>query len=188
MKKAIIVYCSKRGSTRQYAEWLAEDLSEFCECELVPAEESKKINLYMYDLVIYGGWIRGSGIVEFDNFGKNLDDELLKKCMVFGVGIANPTPENYMQVWSLNLGKLDPKNENKATLYIFDGAYDPAKVTGFDKMLMGVCKKVLMAGSKNLASDDAQMMKDRIENGVDLVKRENLKAIVKESKKRLGLA
>ena len=40
MSKAIVIYTSKRGSTKQYAEWIAEDLG----CEAVPFEV-----LYMAD-------------------------------------------------------------------------------------------------------------------------------------------
>lgn len=185
--KTIVVYNSKRGSTKQYAEWIAEDIREFSECDLISLADANGCNFYDYDLVIYGGWIRGSGIVDFDKFSKMWEEDLLDRMMVFGVGVALPTPENYMQVWSLNLGKLDPKNEHKATLYILDGKYDPATVTGFDKMLMGIAKKVMLSGATRDAKDAAGEMRRRIEDGVDLVKRENISALVKEAAKRLGV-
>ena len=186
-KKAVVIYTSKRGSTKQYAEWIHEELSKICECDLFAFEESKKINLYEYDLIIYGGWIRGSGIVNFDVLRSRLDGELLDKMIVFGAGVANETPENYMQVWSLNIGKIDPKNKHKAILYILGGRYDPAKVTGFDGMLMKISKKVMLSGATASASEAAMLMKDRIENGCDLVKRENIDALIKDAKKKLNL-
>ena len=180
MKKAIVIYSSKRGSTQQYAEWIAEDLKNTCECDLVAFKDIKPYNLYEYDLIVYGGWIRGSGIVDFDNLSKQIDEELLSKMIVFGCGIANETPENYMQVWSLNVGKIDPRNDCKSVLYILGGRYDPAKVTGFDGMLMKVCKKVLTSGKVDGAKDEANQMLDRIENGCDLVNRNNIKSLVKD--------
>lgn len=183
--KAILIYTSKRGSTKQYAEWIAEDIRTFADCDLVEFSDSKNFDLYEYDLIIYGGWIRGSGIVNFDVFRKRIAAELLEKMIVFGVGVANPTPENYMQVWSLNIGKKDPKNIHKAILYILDGRYDPEQVTGFDGFLMKICKKVLSSGSIKDAEDDAAMMKDRLENGCDLVKRENINSLIKDCKKKL---
>lgn len=185
MKKAIVIYSSKRGSTRQYAEWIAEDLSKQCECKLVPFTESRNINLYEYDLIVYGGWIRGSGIVDFDNFRKQLDGELLEKLILFGVGIADETPENYMQVWSLNLGKIDPRNEHKAVLYILGGKYNPELVSGFDGMLMKVCKKVLTSGKTKDGEAQADMMLDRINNGCNLMKRNNINSLIKDCIKRL---
>ena len=72
MAKSIVIYTSKRGSTRQYAEWIAEDLG----CEALPLSDAKGMDLHEYDCVIYGGWIRGSGIVDFDKFARMLDDEI----------------------------------------------------------------------------------------------------------------
>ena len=77
MGKAIVIYTSKRGSTKQYAEWIAEDLG--CPALTLDEAKSQDINLYEYDCIIYGGWIRGSGIVDFDKFAKWLDDELMIK-------------------------------------------------------------------------------------------------------------
>ena len=186
MKKAIVIYSSKRGSTKQYAEWIAEDLNKNCECDLVAFKDSKACNLYEYDLIVYGGWIRGSGIVDFDVFSKQLDAELLSRMIVFGCGVADETPDNYMQVWSLNIGKIDPHNDCKSVMYILGGRYDPAAITGLDKMLMAVAKKVMLSGATPEAEGAAAMMKDRLENGCDLVKRENIDALIKDCNKVLS--
>lgn len=185
MKKAIVIYSSKRGSTQQYAEWIAEDLAKDCECTLTTYKDIKAHNLYEYDLIVYGGWIRGSGIVDFDNLSKTLEPELLSKMIIFGCGVANETPDNYMQVWSLNVGKIDPHNECKSVLYILGGRYDPEKVTGFDKALMKVCKKVLTSGKVESAAEETNQMLDRIENGCDLVNCDNLKSLLKDCRKVL---
>ena len=182
MSKAIVIYTSKRGSTRQYAEWIAEDLG----CDAVALADAKGVNLYEYDCIIYGGWIRGSGIVDFDKFGRMLDDELMKRLIVFGVGFADETPENYMQVWTFSLGRLDPHNENKAILYILGGRYDPAAVTGGDKLMMKIMRSVLLSGSTPDAKMPANKIKDRIDNGVDMVRRENIDSLVKDARKKLN--
>lgn len=181
MGKAIVIYTSKRGSTAQYAEWIAEDLG----CSAVPLSDAKSINLYEYDCIIYGGWIRGSGIVDFDRFARMLDDELLSRLIVFGVGFADETAENYAQVWGYSIGKIDPKNEKKAILYILGGRYDPAAVRGADKFMMKIMRTVLVSGSTNDAKREANKIKDRIDKGVDLVKRENIDSLVRDAKKKL---
>ena len=172
MAKSIVIYTSKRGSTRQYAEWIAEDLG----CEALPLSDTKGIDLHEYDCIIYGGWIRGSGIVDFDKFAKMLDDEIMEKLIVFGVGFADETAENY--------GKIDPKNEHRVLMYILGGRYDPASVTGLDKFLMKTMRAVLLSGSTTDAKSQANMMKDRIDNGCDLVKRENIASLVRDAKKK----
>lgn len=182
MNKSIVIYTSKRGSTKQYAEWIAEDLG----CGAVPLSDVLKsdIDLYDYSCIIYGGWIRGSGIVDFDRFAKILDDSLLDRLIVFGVGFADETADNYAQVWGYSIGKIDPKNEHRVLMYILGGRYDPAAVTGFDKFLMKTMRTVLLSGSTADAKSQAAMMKDRIDNGCDMVRRENIASLVKDARKK----
>lgn len=185
--KAIVVYSSKRGSTQQYAKWIAEQLS----CDIVDFSNStgkinlQKIDFDRYDCVIYGGWIRGSGIVDFDKFIKSAGENILSKLIVFGVGIAYQSAENYMQVWSLNIGKIDPQNTQKSTLYILDGSFFPDKIGGLDKFLMMIMKKVLISGSIKDEKNQLQTMKERIDKGFDGVKIENINSLVKEAKDRI---
>lgn len=182
MNKSIVIYTSKRGSTKQYAEWIAEDLG----CEALRLDDALKrdINLYEYGCIIYGGWIRGSGIVDFDKFGRLLDEELMKRLIVYGVGVADETAENYAQVWGYSIGKLDPKNENGAILYILGGRYDPEAVTGMDKMMMKIMKAVLLSGSTPDAKAEANKIKDRIVNGTDMVSRDNITSLVKDAHRK----
>jgi menaquinone-dependent protoporphyrinogen IX oxidase len=181
MSRAIVVYSSRRGSTKQYAEWIAEDLD--CEAVSITDPRMKGLNLYEYDCIIYGGWIRGSGIVDFDKFAKMLDDELMSRLIVFGVGFADETAENYAQVWGYSLGKIDPKNNHRVLLYILGGRYDPSAVTGLDKFLMKTMRAVLLSGSTIEARSQANMMKERIDNGCDLVRRENIDSLIKDAMK-----
>lgn len=179
MSKSIVIYTSKRGSAKQYAEWIAEELS----CEAVPLSDAKSLNLHEFDCIIYGGWIRGSGIVGFDKFAKMLDDELTKRLIVYGVGIADETAENYAQVWGYSIGKIDPKNEKRILLYILGGRYVPQNVKGPDAFLMKIMRSVLISGSTSDAKSRMNFMKDRIDNGVDMVKRDNIASLVKDAKK-----
>ena len=179
MKKYIVIYTSKRGSTKQYAEWIAEDLG----CEALPLSAAYGLDLHGYDCVIYGGWIRGSGIVDFDKFARMLDDEIMKHLLVYGVGFADETADNYAQVWGYSIGKIDPKNERRVLMYILGGRYDPAAVGGLDKFLMKTMRAVLLSGSTPDAKSQANMMKDRIDNGCDLVRRENIDSLVRDARK-----
>ena len=180
MAKSIVIYTSKRGSTRQYAEWIAEDLS----CKALPLSDAKGIDLHEYDCIIYGGWIRGSGIVDFDKFAKMLDDELMQRLIVYGVGFADETAENYAQVWGYSLGKIDPKNEHRVLMYILGGRYDPAAVTGMDRFMMKVMRSVLISGSTPDAKLQAEKIKKRIDKGCDMVRRENIASLVRDAKKK----
>ena len=51
MSKTIVVYKTKYGSTKSYAQWIAEDLG----CNFVDAKDIKIDELLQYDTIIYGG-------------------------------------------------------------------------------------------------------------------------------------
>lgn len=182
MKKAIVIYSSKHGSTKQYAEWIAEEVG----CEAIPFAESKKINLYEYDLIVYGGWIRGSGIVDFDNMKKRLTVDLMDKMIIFGVGIANESLGNYQQVYDINYKHIFRDGEKNPTLYILSGKFDPNVLGGFDKILIKTMTTVLKSGTTPDGKDESASMQERLLNGVDLVDRDNIKALVKEANKILS--
>ena len=48
---AIVVYKSKYGCTKTYAQWIAEELS----CDICEQSEIKIDELKKYDIIIYGG-------------------------------------------------------------------------------------------------------------------------------------
>ena len=66
--KGIVIYKSKYGSTKKYAEWISERTGFDC-------VESGKINakqLADYDTVIFGGGIYASGIAGISFLKKNI--------------------------------------------------------------------------------------------------------------------
>ena len=58
MSNIIVIYQSKYGATKKYAEWLAEELS----CDLVETKKATIEQIEKYDVVILGGGIYATGI------------------------------------------------------------------------------------------------------------------------------
>lgn len=180
--KAIVVYNSKRGSTERYARWIAESL----ECEAVKLTELGGRSLSDFDCVIFGGWLRGSGIVGYDKF-KALDAGLESRTILFAVGISEYTPQNYMQICQINFpetaeGKVDMSGMQ---LFYCPGAYEPDKVRGLDRLMMGFAKSVLKGGKTAEGAEAADRMVASIENGVDMTDRKYADQVVKAAKKLL---
>lgn len=53
--RILIVYYSKTGFTKQYAEWIKDGLSEKLSCDLVPYKERRKTAFEDYDVILFGG-------------------------------------------------------------------------------------------------------------------------------------
>ena len=80
----IVIYKSKYGSTKAYAQWIAEALS----CRAVDAKQVKAADLEAYDTIVYGGGLYAEVIAGVTLITKNLDKLKGKKIAVFSTGIT----------------------------------------------------------------------------------------------------
>ena len=59
MKNIAVIYKSYYGTTKRYAEWIADELN----VSLFEASDIKPAQLLDYDVVIYGGGLYAGGII-----------------------------------------------------------------------------------------------------------------------------
>ncbi|MBR2471063.1 MAG: flavodoxin [Clostridia bacterium] len=82
--KTIVVYKSKYGSTKTYAEWIAGEIS----CEAVDAKNISAKDLAGYDAIVYGGGLYAEIIGGLCLITKNIDLLKDKKIAVYSCGIT----------------------------------------------------------------------------------------------------
>lgn len=82
--KAIVIYKSKYGSTKAYAEWIAEEL----DCKAVDAKQVKIDDLAEYDTIIYGGGLYAEVIAGVTIITKNMEKLADKKLIIYTTGIT----------------------------------------------------------------------------------------------------
>ncbi len=80
----IVLYKSKYGSTKQYAEWIAESLG----CKALNAKGVKPESLLAYDAIVYGGGLYAEIIAGLTLLTKNMHLFTDKKIAVFSTGIT----------------------------------------------------------------------------------------------------
>ena len=169
--KTLVVYTSKRGSTEKYAKWIGQELS----CDVVPFSKDFLPKMKDYDKIIYGGWVRGGGIVGLEIIKKNFKLFEEKKLIVFAVGLSIDNKDNYMQLRDINF----KSPLNLIPLYVLPGAFIPNKVKGSDKVIISVLKKIV-GSKKNKGEENSEQgkMVENLENGVDLVDKKYIDEIV----------
>ncbi len=88
--RALVVYTSKYGSTKQYAEWIAEEIG----CKAIPASSVTAADLAAADLVICGGYLHMGKIIGADFVVRNWDTLQPKMVLFFSVaGAPQHVPE-----------------------------------------------------------------------------------------------
>ncbi|GEM_PF-72320 len=126
----IVLYKSKYGTTKQYAEWIAKELN----VEVKNADTVKPADLAPYDTIIYGagvyiGCIAGIGLIS-DNFDQLKD----KKVIIFTVGLTDPANKGkYSELVSKNI-MWDILDSIK--IFHLRGALDYKKIGLGNKLMM----------------------------------------------------
>ena len=68
MSKGIILYQSKYGATKKYADWLKEETGYDC----IETKQAKVSLVQEYDVMILGGGVYASGIAGLGFLKKNI--------------------------------------------------------------------------------------------------------------------
>ena len=137
MKDVIILYQSKYGATKKYAEWLSNEL----DCELTETKNAKIDEIEKYDTIILGGGIYASGIAGLSFIRRNYTRLKVKQLVVFAVG-ASP----YDEAAVIALKAHNFKNDiTDAPCFYCRGAWNESAMTFKDKTL---CNMLKMAVSK----------------------------------------
>ena len=136
MKKGLILYQSKYGSAKKYANWLQEMTSFDC----LEVKKAPSGSLNLYETIILCGAIYASGISGISYLKKNIQQlkaEHHKKIAIFCVG-ASPYDEKALQeIRQLNLkGDLED-----LPLFYGRGAWDEEAMTFKDRTLCRLLQK-----------------------------------------------
>ena len=139
----IVIYKSKYGSTKQYAQWIAEEL----DCEAVDAKTVKDDDLLKYDNIVYGGGLYAEVINGVTLITKNLEKLKDKKIAVYTTGI---TPLEYREYYDKMVIEKNFKNgmpENVKT-FNFLGKMIIDELSFVHKTALKTLKKI-MSGKEN---------------------------------------
>lgn len=80
----VVLYRSKYGATKTYAEWIGSELG----CEALDAKSVKIDDILKYDTIIYGGGLYAETINGVILLTKNMDKLKDKKLIVYTTGIT----------------------------------------------------------------------------------------------------
>lgn len=137
----VILYKSKYGAVKRYANWLAEETG----FPMVETAKAKIDVIKVYDVIILGGGIYASGIAGLSFLKKHIDVLQDKKIFVFCAGAA-PYEEKVLQgITEHNMkGKL-----SKIPCFYCRGAWDMDAMGLVDRKLCQMLKKAVSKKNPN---------------------------------------
>ncbi|SDK11600.1 flavodoxin domain-containing protein [Natronincola ferrireducens] len=170
MSSTIVIYQSKYGATKKYAEWLVEELS----CDLIETKKATIQQIEKYDTVILGGGIYATGIAGISFLKKHQERLKGKKIIVFAVG-ASPYDKKAMAV-------LKERNFKTGLAHIpcfyCRGAWNEEIMSWKDRTLCNMLKKVVEKKDPATYEPWEAALMEAIGSKCDWTKKENLKPII----------
>ena len=172
---SIVIYKSKYGSTKAYAEWIAEELS----CSAVDAKTVKVDDLLQYDTIIYGGGIYAEIIAGVSLITKNIDKLKDKKLIVYSTGITPLDCRDYYD------GMVAPKNfkgdsSKYIKMYNYMGKMVLSELSVVHRTALKALKKLM--SDKEHPSEMERMLIDLCDADGDFTDRSAIKELVEYAK------
>lgn len=145
--KTVVIYKSKTGYTKKYAEWIAEDLC-------ADIFEVSKVNVNMlntYDTIVYGGSLYAVGIIGVKLITKNINKLKDKKVVVFATGASPSRNEVIREITEKN---FTTEQQKYIKFFYLRGGFNYSKLNYIDKFLMTLLKwKIKNKKQEELSKD-----------------------------------
>jgi len=171
MKNAVI-YKSRYGSTRKYAEWIAESLGS----DLFEEAEISGSGLAGYSTIIFGGGLYASGINGISLITKNFESLKEKNLIVFTVGLASPVDTSiYKPIIEKNIPE-----EMRGSIKFFHlrGGIDYGELNMVHKGMMAMLKKMVGKKKEEDKTEEDRQMLETYGQRVDFSDRDSINPLV----------
>ena len=135
--KTLITYKSKYGSSKQYAQWLGEEIN----CDVKDITEIIKSDQAEYDLIIHGGGLYAGSLAGLGFYKKNIKylQENNKKLITFATGASPYGKKVIYEVMERNF-----KGTMKDVPFFYcEGNYNYPIMTPLHKTMMKMMNKML---------------------------------------------
>lgn len=168
--KAAVIYNSRTGFTKKYAEWISEAVGADC-FELGTA---KKQNFDIYDAIVFGGWACAGSISKISWFKSNIDKWSGKILIAFCTG-GSPAESPEIETFLRN--NFSGAEQKKVRVFYCPGGFNYEKMSVGSKLMMKMFRKMVDA-KKDKTEADIEMLK-MISHSYDISDKKYVEPIIK---------
>ncbi|OCL26917.1 flavodoxin [Orenia metallireducens] len=175
-KKVAVIYKSKYGSTKQYAQWIARRVQG----DLLENFRVKVDDLQDYDTIVLGGSLHAVGIKGVELITDNFRELKNKQIIVFAVGCSPVTEEAINHIINHNFTE---EIKERINFFYLRGAFNYKKLNLIDKLLMLALKFKIKMQKKGELDEDTKALLDSYDNPVDFTDEEAIAPIIESINK-----
>lgn len=171
VKKTVVIYKSKYGSTKKYAQWLAVAL----DADILEAQKISAKDIAPYDNILYGGYLYAGSISGVKLLTSNMDKLRGKRIIVFAVGCAPERKENNRHIISKNFS--GNRRENISFFYL-RGAFNYQELGLLDKFSIYILKAKIKRTKPEKLDEDSKGFLEVCEKAMDWTNLDAIKPIL----------
>ena len=156
MHSTVVIYESKYGFTKRYAQWLAKALA----CPVFEKKRFQSQDFALYDTIIYGGGLYAGGVSGIKLLTENYHALAEKHVILFTCGLADPNvPENVEHIRQALSTVLSADMLEKIEIFHLRGGINYTKLSFLHKAMMAMLRKMLLKKDLTaLSSEDKELL------------------------------
>jgi menaquinone-dependent protoporphyrinogen IX oxidase len=175
MSELLVLYRSKYGSAKQYAEWISSDLNaDLHELSSVSAALWKN-----YPAIVFCGGIYAGKINGVNTLAKRQAALAGKKIIIAACGLSDPDNEsNHSLISGALCRRLPPSLQENLRLFLLRGGISHSKLRFFDRTVMKAMSRMLENRDPEKLSPDERQLKAVLGSDFNFLDRALIQPIV----------
>jgi len=154
MAKTLIVYFSKYGTTREYAEWIAKELNG----DIYSINKFNENILNNYDTIIIGSGLYAGKVKGVDLLVKNYETLKNKKLIIFTCGLADYSKsENMDSIFGRLKKEFPEKIIEEIKIFYLRGGINYKKLNLKHKIMMSLLKRMVTKKGLHKSNEEDKM-------------------------------
>jgi menaquinone-dependent protoporphyrinogen IX oxidase len=179
MAKVLVMYFSKYGSTKKYAEWIASELNG----DVYNIKSIKQDILENYDTIILGSGLYAGKIEGINIIINNYETLKDKKLIIFTCGLADYNKTENINSINKRLEKIIPVNiRENIKIYYLRGGMNYKKLNLKHKIMMDFLKKMIQKKGAEKLNEENKEFLESYGKIIDFTNKNSIKEIVEYCK------
>jgi menaquinone-dependent protoporphyrinogen IX oxidase len=175
MSKTLVMYHSIYGTTKKYAEWIAEELNG----EAISIKKVKKGSLKNYDTIIIGCGLYAGAIKGINLLMNEFEAIKDKRLVYFTCGLADASiPVNGDAIKKRLKQAIPEELHSKIKGFYYQGGINYPKLSFMHKMMMAIVKSRVSKKDPKTLDDEDKAFIETYGKTVDLMNKDKIKELL----------
>ena len=179
MSKILVIYFSKYGTTKQYAEWIAEELNG----DIYSIKNIKQNILDNYNTIIIGFGLYAGKMEGINLLVKYYETIKNKKLVLFTCGLADYNKDEHINsIYKRIKNELPEKLIEKIKIFYLRGGINYKKLTIIHKIMMWMLKNVTIKKEIDKLNEEDQLFIETYGKTIYFMDKKNIMKIIEYCK------